>query len=657
MTRVEKPARFRKWALLMALVLAGLGGSLVLGDEAPKTPAELFEESHVWTVHLTFTPQEWTAMEPENSGRRGGPGRMGPQRRNFGPSVFLAPALLTHGDKNEDGALTKEEFVGVANQWFTDWDTDKAGKLDQEHVRLGLNSVVDAKMRGGINLQAAEGKRNGLAGANGIDFQYVHADLDFSGKVIKDVGIRFKGNGTWMQSRGTNKHSLKVELNRFEKGQKLAGVVKLNLHNNITDPSWMNEVMSYRLYRDCGVPAPRTSYAKVYITVPGKYNHQYLGLYSIVEDIDKHFEEDHFASKKGAIFKPVTPEPFEDLGRDWEKYKQTYDPKTDLSVEQAQRVMDFCRLVSHADDATFAAKLPEFLDLEEFARYMSATVYLSTLDSILMLGQNYYVYLDHKTNRFEFLPWDLDHSFGQFPMIGSQSQRENLSIQHPWRGDIRLMDRVFKTEAFQKVYRARMEEFGRTLFKPERFAQQVDELAAALRPAVKEESPAKLSEFNIVVADPNKPPEAGPQPRGIFGFVFGNNSRPANTPIKPFVVARTKSVLDQLAGRSKGEVLDPMGFGARGRGAFGPGNLLSPPFVIALDANKDGNLSREEFVQGFAKWFDAWDTNHSGRLGDAQLRDGLDKALGPNAARPPGRPMRADNQDRPRGRPGRRDGI
>ena len=77
-------------------------------------------------------------------------------------------------------------------------------------------------------LQAAEGHRNGLAGASGIDFQYVHADMEFEGKQIKDVGVRYKGNGTWMQSQGQLKRSLKLDRRQLwsESGANFAEVLK-----------------------------------------------------------------------------------------------------------------------------------------------------------------------------------------------------------------------------------------------------------------------------------------------------------------------------------------------------------------------------------------------------------------------------------------------
>src|SRR5205823_7494609 len=96
--------------------------------------------------------------------------------------------------------------------------------------------------------------------------------------------------------------------------------------------------------------------------------------------------------------------------------------------------------------------------------------------------------------------------------------RENLSIHRPWRGENRFLDRVFKVESFKKLYLARLGEFNKTIFKPERFHQQVDEIAAAIRPAVQEESEEKLARFDKVVA-------GEPVPPGGFGGGFRSEER------------------------------------------------------------------------------------------------------------------------------------
>jgi len=98
-------------------------------------PSDIFRFTNVWTIHLSFTLEQWEAMEP-NLGA-------GPQ---FGA-------------------------------------------------------------RRGSFLQGPEGGRNGIAAAFGIVFDYVRADLEFGTNKFKDVGVRYKGNGTFLSSREGIKRS------------------------------------------------------------------------------------------------------------------------------------------------------------------------------------------------------------------------------------------------------------------------------------------------------------------------------------------------------------------------------------------------------------------------------------------------------------------
>jgi spore coat protein H len=401
----------------------------------------------------------------------------------------------------------------------------------------------ESRARGrGSFLQGPEGGRNGIASAFGWTFDYVHADLEFGTNRFKDVGVRVKGNGTFLTSRRTLKRSLKVDLNQFVKGQKFAGMSQLNLHNSVRDPSSMNETIAYGLFRQGGVPAPRTAYARVFITVAGKYDRKYFGLYTLVEDVGNNFIEERFGTSKGAILKPVTPSLFSDLGDDWKRYNQTYDPKGTLSDEEKQRVIEFCKFTSRATDAEFAAKLPEYIDLDNFARYMAITVWLSDLDGILGPGQNYYVYLHPKTQKFNFIPWDQDQTFGQFPLRTSQDQRENLSIHKPWSGGNGFLEKVFKTELFKKAYLARLEEFNKSIFQTGPIHRQVDELANILRSPIQEEPRERIAEFNKAVAG---------EKVTIYMDEVGSRGTVVK-PIKPFVEARRNSVSEQIAGKSQG---------------------------------------------------------------------------------------------------------
>lgn len=466
----------------------------------------------------------------------------------------------------------------------------------------------------GMMLQGRDGKRNGLSSMMGVEFEYVHADLDFEGLKFADVAVRSKGNGTFLESRGSLKRSLKVDLHKYVKGRKLAGVATLNLHNNVTDAGMMNEVLSYRLYRDAGVPAPRTAYARVFVTVPGKHEHQYLGLDSLVENVDKNFVADRRLGQGGAIFKPSLPDLFADLGDDWKAYQQGYDPKTELTSGQERRVIAFSRLVATASDREFAERLGDFVDLDEFARFLAVTAWIEDLDSILTAGQNYYLFLDPKGGRFQFIPWDKDHTFGSW-IAGSREEQEGHSIRQPWGGRKRFLERAFRVEAFRSRYLDAMAKFARNPAEPGRIAGLVQDLGSAIRPAVGEESPRKAAQLDQVVA-------GNPLPGGPFG---SGKEKPT---LLMFVKGRAASVQDQLAGRSEGRVYGRKEPGEpEGSRDFRPEGAAEPTLMGALDSDEDKKLGREELVGGFNKWFVGWDAGSTGGISEEQLREELNRAL------------------------------
>lgn len=451
------------------LILNGHGGDL---NRHQLQPDDVFQATSVWSVHFGFTPDQWAEMEPKGglisailsllTDRERGRMKRFQMPRSFRMGTLLAPTFLKAGDLNGDNRLSEEEFSALGEKWFGEWDSSASASLRIEQVRAGLNAALGQGIAGlgsvpgfhsGSFLQASDGKRNGLASAMGIQFKYVHADMEFENLAFPDVAIRYKGNSTFIESRASLKRSLKVDLNDFVKGQKLAGATKLNFHNNVSDPSFVREVLAFRLFRDAGVPAPQTAYAMVRVTVPGKFDRKLFGLYSMVENIDKAFTEEHYAFKSGAIFKPSTRSLFTDLGDDWKNYVQAYDPKTELSAAQEQRVIDFCKFVSHVSDADFEKGLGSFIDLDEFARFMAVTVYLSSMDSILGIGQNYYVYLNPKTAQFQFFAWDQDHAFGDF-LIPGGGPVGTLSIHHPCKG------RMNSLNAYSKWVRSRTPTLG-----------------------------------------------------------------------------------------------------------------------------------------------------------------------------------------------------
>jgi RNA polymerase sigma factor (sigma-70 family) len=394
-------------------------------------------------------------------------------------------------------------------------------------------------------LRNPNAQRSGLAGVLGFDFNWTHADLELGGALFTNVAARIKGNGTYLGSLYGEKRAFKVDLKRFVKGQKLGGADELTFNNLVVDQSFISDALAYEFFREAGVPAPRTAYAWITVSVEGKWESRPLGLYLMVEPVNAAFAADRIA-RNVPVFKPVTYRLFENLGDEWAAYAAIYDLKTRATKAEQQRVIDFARLVTFADSPEFAARLDEFLDLDEFARFMAGGVLLSAYDGILSTGQNFYVYLDPRSNQFGFVPWDLDIAWGGFFLLGTPGQQERASIWHPWVGENRFLERVFAVERFRTLYRAHLEDFLARLFVPERLKRRVDELAAVVGSAVAAESDFRFDKFEQAVGrKPLKPAHNDRQ----------GADRPAHR-IKRFIDKRAASVREQLDGKSNGVIMN-----------------------------------------------------------------------------------------------------
>jgi spore coat protein H len=399
---------------------------------------------------------------------------------------------------------------------------------------------------GSIILRNPKASRNGLAGVFGLDLPWSAADLQFGNVSLHNIGARFKGNGTFVNAQRSYKRPFKMSLNKYIKSQEIAGRATLNFHNLTADASCLSDTLAYEFFRDAGVPAPRTAFARLRLSIDGRFENRLLGLYVMVENPDAEWAEEQFGIDGIALFKPVTYELFRDLGDDWTAYEGIYDPKTRLKPKQSRRLIDLAKLVTHTDDAEFGARAGDFVDVNEFACFLACQVLLSNYDGPLSNGQNFLLYLDPRTDRFGFIPWDLDNSWGAFPFIGSIEQRERASIWHPWIGQNRFLERMMSVRAVRERYRHELERLRTTLFVPDRLNQKLDELVPLVRPFIAEESRSRLAKFERETGNQrvDPPPQGNEPPSKRSGYA-----------LRHFFAARAESVTQQLNGRTEGVIL------------------------------------------------------------------------------------------------------
>ncbi len=376
-----------------------------------------------------------------------------------------------------------------------------------------------------------------------VDFKYVRAGVRIAGQSFEDAGLRYKGNSSFSTARGVPKKSFKIDFNRFVKGQKFLGLTKLNLNNNVLDPSQIREALAYRLWRKLELPSSRVAFARVMLTVPGRYDKKLLGLYVVVEQVTGPFLKERFGTDKGLLLKPERGLSMQYLGEAFAEYERVYVPKSDAKPRLAKRLMEFTRLVSQADDVAFAEQIGGFVDLGQLARFTAVHTVLSHLDSFLLRGHNYYLYLPKAGGRFAFLPWDVNSTFASHRSAGSPEQQFDLSVKQPFARGQRLLERLMKLKLFRESYGGELKKLVRTHFSRETIGRDMAELRKAVEPTVKEDEYSDYREFvnNFEIPKDTIPSES----RGGFRVV----RKPL---LREFVAKRHESIAAQWVGEREG---------------------------------------------------------------------------------------------------------
>src|SRR5947208_286564 len=200
------------------------------------------------------------------------------------------------------------------------------------------------------------GERESERNLFGVEFPWARGAVTAEGKTYEGVGLRYSGNASYMASAGGLKRSLLVDLDRAH-NRDFHALHAIGLQSGALDPAKAREALAFAFFREAGVPAPRTAMAEVTLTVPGRHDKAYLGLYTLVEPVDRAFLKDRFHTDKGLLVRPQGLRGLDFLGDDWEKYRGPYRPLAEPSPDEARRLIEFLRLVNQADDGRFREKI------------------------------------------------------------------------------------------------------------------------------------------------------------------------------------------------------------------------------------------------------------------------------------------------------------
>jgi spore coat protein CotH len=258
---------------------------------------------------------------------------------------------------------------------------------------------------------------------------YYPCSMQWRGVTVRNVGIRSRGLG----SRSGVKPGLRVDMDRYAADQTFLGLKSFVLDNMVQDPSLLRERVAMAFLRRMGLPAPREAHARLFV------NNQFVGLYAIVEAIDKGFlartfgqDSEGKVENDGYLFEYEFTEDyrFQYRGSDLEEYK-FFDPKTNENKAAAQiwgPIEDMIQTMNEAPDGTFVRDMSDFLDLGSFAKLIAVETFLAEDDGILGYAglNNFYFYRFEHSKRSQFLAWDKDNTFHSIDFPIMRGVNENV---------------------------------------------------------------------------------------------------------------------------------------------------------------------------------------------------------------------------------------
>ncbi len=487
-----------------------------------------------------------------------------------------------------------------------------SGKAHTVQIKMSAEAW-DAMQPGNAGKKAAargtreEGRTAGVRlRPGGPGYAYVISEMDFDGKKIADVGIRFKGNSSYSVSTGSPRRPMKVDFDRFVEGGRLDGIESFNLSNTTFDPSQVRESLAFWLYRKMDVPASRTGFANVWLSVAGKYEREYLGLYTLIEEVDQQFLKRHFGNCDGVLLKPSGMRGFAYLGDKWENYAGICNAKSEVRPELCAKVVELGRLIHRSDDAEFAAKIGSVLAVEEFLRYVAVTSAIISFDSFLSTGHNYYMYVNPRDGLIYFLPWDVNMSFGGYGWPGTVEELARTDITRSYADHNILLERVLKVPEYRAAYRGIVNRMVEGWFNPEKLRERRE----AVRPVL--EAADKAAQASARVGNPTTRPALG-----VWHVA---------PELWPFAEKRAEWIRLQVAGRAVGfkpDFRDPK----RTLAEWAPVTVAAVNIMDGVDGDGDRRLSDGDVREGIKRLFEAAGLPAQSLLDEKILAETLERLM------------------------------
>ena len=314
-----------------------------------------------------------------------------------------------------------------------------------------------------------------------VTFQNENLDI-----TMDSVGFRLRGN----TGRSSYKKSFKLDFNEFIPGQKISGIEKFNLKPDPNDPSIIRSKICFDLFNKIGMPGTRVSYTTVYI------NNEYMGIYENIEHIDENFLSYHIGNNNGNLWKCTWPADLKYYGPDPYYHPKTQDPdrpyelKTNEDINDASALAHLIDVINNTPSANMKDSLESVLRVTDFIKYLAVNIMTGSWDDYRYLRNNYYLYHDPTIDKFRFIPYDYDNTFGIDWVEGSEWGDPNWARINMYSyavhddGGRPLSDLIFNDPEYKNLFTHFIDFYTNHVFREDQWRPFADSIKALIRPYV-----------------------------------------------------------------------------------------------------------------------------------------------------------------------------
>lgn len=300
---------------------------------------------------------------------------------------------------------------------------------------------------------------------------------------LENTGIRIRGN----TSQTSQKKSFKIDFNEFVPGRKFYGLEKLHLNGEHNDPCITRSRLYWDILESIHVPGSRANHVDLYI------NGIFFGLYVNVEVVDENFLHSRFGNNYGNLYKCLYPADLHYINSNPEGYKlmvndrRVYELETNQDDDDYSDISTFISMLHFAPDSAFATELEKQFNVNSFLRAYALDVASGNWDDYAYNINNYYLYHNPETGKFEYIVYDTDNTFG-IDWFGVDWGTKDIFSWYNGSVDPVLVERIFSVPEYVSRLTFFTAQLQSGLFDTLHIFPKIDSILAMIQASAEQDS-------------------------------------------------------------------------------------------------------------------------------------------------------------------------